>query len=59
VKGDAWTTEVDWVRGNALEPKSYEHHLEGAAAVISTVGAFGSQEAMLRVSGGGGWMGRG
>mmetsp|Transcript_21028 Transcript_21028/g.58438 ORF Transcript_21028/g.58438 Transcript_21028/m.58438 type:complete len:314 (-) Transcript_21028:330-1271(-) len=51
VRRDEWTNEVDWVRGNALEPRSFEQHLEGAAAVISTVGAFGSQEAMLRTNG--------
>ncbi|KAF5836117.1 hypothetical protein DUNSADRAFT_6370 [Dunaliella salina] len=48
---DEWTNEVDWVRGNALEPRSFEQHLEGSAAVISAVGAFGSQEAMLRTNG--------
>jgi ABC-type nickel/cobalt efflux system permease component RcnA len=49
VRQEPWTKEVEWVRGNALEPKSFEQHLDGAAAVISAVGAFGSQEAMLRV----------
>lgn len=37
------------MRGNALEPRTYEHHLQGALAAISAVGAFGSQAEMLKV----------
>lgn len=44
-----WVDQVQWARGNALEPQTYAHHLQGAAAVISCVGAFGNQEEMLRV----------
>ncbi|KAG2444070.1 hypothetical protein HYH02_009013 [Chlamydomonas schloesseri] len=46
-----WVDGVAWARGNALEPQSYLHHLEGADAVISCVGGFGSSEEQLRVNG--------
>ncbi|KAJ9509029.1 hypothetical protein QJQ45_001526 [Haematococcus lacustris] len=42
---------VQWVRGNALEPRTYEALLPGALAAISCVGAFGSQEHMLQTNG--------
>ncbi len=43
--------QVEWVRGNALEPPSYERLLDGALAAISAVGAFGNQQQMLQVPG--------
>lgn len=46
-----WVKQVSWVRANALEPQSYAHLLQGAAAVISCVGAFGSQVEMLKLNG--------
>jgi len=39
------------VRGNALEPRTYQDHLAGACAAISCVGGFGSQEVQLRING--------
>lgn len=44
-----WMEQVEWARGNALEPRTYEDHISGAMAVISTIGAFGTQEEMLKV----------
>lgn len=51
VHREPWTQEVEWVRGNALEPRTYHDHLQGAYAAISCVGGFGSQAEMLRVNG--------
>lgn len=48
---ERWVDGVAWVRGNALEPRSYAHLLQGATGVISCVGAFGSQSHMLKVNG--------
>ncbi len=39
------------VRGNVLEPPTYQSQLVGASAVISCVGGFGSEEEMLKVIG--------
>lgn len=46
-----WTREVEWVRGNILEPQTYQEHLKGAVAAISCVGGFGNQQEMLKVNG--------
>ena len=43
------TRNVEWVRGNVLEPPTYQEHLPGAVAAISCIGGFGSKEEMLRV----------
>jgi hypothetical protein len=48
---ESWTRDVEWARGNALEPRTYEHLLPGALAAISCVGGFGSQAHMQRVNG--------
>lgn len=48
---EPWTKEVEWLKGNALEPQTYAHHLKGAAAVISCIGGFGNQEQMMKVNG--------
>lgn len=42
---------VQYEVGDALEPASYARSLQGAAAVVSCVGGFGSNAAMLRVNG--------
>ncbi len=47
---DNWVDQVEWARGNALEPQSYQHHLKGAIAVISCIGGFGSNAQQLKVS---------
>jgi hypothetical protein len=41
--------QVTWARGNALEPATYAHHLQGALGAISCIGGFGNQEQMLKV----------
>ncbi len=46
---EPWQQQVEWVRGNALEPLTYQHLLPSALGVVSAVGAFGSQEEMLKV----------
>jgi len=48
---EAWTQDVEWARGNALEPRTYESLLPGALAAISCVGGFGSQSEMQRING--------
>jgi hypothetical protein len=48
---EPWTADVEWARGNALEPRTYERLLPGALAAISCVGGFGSQSEMARVNG--------
>eukprot|EP00955_Chlamydomonas_euryale_P067454 359841-Chlamydomonas_euryale.AAC.7 len=50
ISNEAWTKSVEWLRGNLLEPKTYERHLTGAVAAISAVGAFGNTETMLKVN---------
>lgn len=46
-----WVDRVEWVRGSALEPRSYEHLLPGAVGAVSCVGGFGSQAQMAQVNG--------
>jgi len=46
-----WSKNVEWARGDALEPRSYAQHLAGALGAVSCVGAFGSRAAMRRVNG--------
>lgn len=48
---EAWTQDVEWARGNALEPRTYDRLLPGALAAISCVGGFGSQSEMQKVNG--------
>lgn len=48
---EPWASSVQWVRGNALEPNTYQSYLDGALAVISCVGAFGTREQMLKING--------
>lgn len=47
----SWASNVDWEVGDALEPASYTDALKGAAAGVSCVGGFGSDETMYRVCG--------
>ena len=46
-----WTSGVDYARGDALDAASLAPALAGAAAVISCIGGFGDNAAMLRVNG--------
>ena len=48
---EPWVKEVEWTRGNALEQQTYTDALQGASAVISCVGGFGSQAEMRRTCG--------
>ena len=47
-----WANAVRWERGDALDAAApWREALRGAAGVVSTLGAFGSNEAMYRVCG--------
>jgi uncharacterized protein YbjT (DUF2867 family) len=46
-----WASRVQWVRGSALEPRTYAHLLPGAVGAVSCVGGFGSTSRMLTVNG--------
>lgn len=46
-----WAARVRWAAGDALEPAAWREQLPGAAAVVSCVGAFGSDAFMERVCG--------
>jgi len=35
----AWTSKVNWQKGNALQPDSYAHHMSDATAVVHTLGS--------------------
>src|SRR5690349_1034776 len=48
---EAWTQDVEWARGNALEPRTYERLLPGSLAAISCIGGFGTQSQMQQVNG--------
>eukprot|EP00798_Chlamydomonas_sp_ICE-L_P005825 gene5825-6110_t len=48
---EPWMDQVQWLRGNALEPRTFEKHLTEAAAVISCIGGFGNNEQMMKVNG--------
>lgn len=48
---DPWVREVQWVRGSALEPRTYQHLLPGAVGAVSCVGGFGSTAQMMQVGG--------
>ncbi|GLI69722.1 hypothetical protein VaNZ11_014397 [Volvox africanus] len=48
---EPWVGAVEWARGNALEPQTFVRHLEGADAVVSCIGGFGTTEEMLKVNG--------
>lgn len=48
---EEWADKIDWQRGDALDPdRPWARLLQGAKGVISTVGAFGSNKHMYRVS---------
>eukprot|EP01025_Chloroclados_australasicus_P056800 TRINITY_DN7065_c1_g2_i1.p1 TRINITY_DN7065_c1_g2~~TRINITY_DN7065_c1_g2_i1.p1 ORF type:complete len:332 (-),score=46.12 TRINITY_DN7065_c1_g2_i1:285-1145(-) len=48
---EAWVNDVEWVTGDALDESTYKSKLLGCAAAISSVGAFGTNEYMLKVNG--------
>ncbi|CAI5475021.1 unnamed protein product [Closterium sp. Yama58-4] len=50
-RSEAWIKEVEWIKGDALNPSSWKQHLQGATGVVSCVGAFGSNEWMRRING--------
>ncbi|GFR40590.1 hypothetical protein Agub_g1170 [Astrephomene gubernaculifera] len=48
---ESWVDSVEWVRGNALEPQTLAPYLQGAHAVISCIGGFGTNQQMLKING--------
>lgn len=49
----SWAASVEWLQGDALQlpEDEYKQHLKGCDAVISCVGAFGSNDFMEKVCG--------
>jgi uncharacterized protein YbjT (DUF2867 family) len=47
----AWSDTVQWAQGDIFKPETYSPHLQGAAGVVSCVGAFGSNAFMERICG--------
>eukprot|EP01026_Neomeris_dumetosa_P062861 TRINITY_DN59594_c0_g1_i1.p2 TRINITY_DN59594_c0_g1~~TRINITY_DN59594_c0_g1_i1.p2 ORF type:complete len:313 (-),score=44.68 TRINITY_DN59594_c0_g1_i1:224-1024(-) len=48
---DTWVQNVNWVVGDALNVSTYQSQLAGCAAAISLIGAFGTNEHMLKING--------
>eukprot|EP01023_Acetabularia_acetabulum_P029845 TRINITY_DN2811_c0_g2_i3.p1 TRINITY_DN2811_c0_g2~~TRINITY_DN2811_c0_g2_i3.p1 ORF type:complete len:297 (+),score=62.18 TRINITY_DN2811_c0_g2_i3:100-990(+) len=48
---EQWIDNVTWVSADAFDVSNYESQLQGCTGAISTVGAFGSNEQMLKVNG--------
>lgn len=47
-----WLGQVEWVQGDALDPQQpWRELLKGAAGVVSTMGAFGSNDYMYKICG--------
>ncbi|KAL6863820.1 hypothetical protein ACP4OV_016723 [Aristida adscensionis] len=49
--GESWTDKVIWNQGDLLEPASFKDAMDGVSAVVSCVGAFGSNSFMYKVNG--------
>ncbi|KAL3163381.1 hypothetical protein ABBQ32_009766 [Trebouxia sp. C0010 RCD-2024] len=47
----AWTSDVEWVSADALDPEQWREQLQGAVGVVSCLGGFGSNEFMLKICG--------
>ena len=47
-KGEAWTQKVKWLKGDLLSSDDLQGSLKGVDAVVSTVGAIGTDETILR-----------
>eukprot|EP00665_Eupelagonemidae_sp_cell47_P009686 gene9686-3260_t len=48
---DATIADADWKRGDVTDPAVLKQALEGVDAVVSCLGAFGSQDFMRRING--------
>jgi nucleoside-diphosphate-sugar epimerase len=46
-----WGAKVEWVKADVFDKDAWSHHCEGATAVISSVGTFGSNATMEKVCG--------
>jgi uncharacterized protein YbjT (DUF2867 family) len=46
-----WMNGVNWIQGDILHPERWKHALQEVSAVISCVGAFGSNQKMLKING--------
>lgn len=48
---DSSLSEVEWIRADVEDPPALARSLEGADAVVSCIGAFGSNDFMRRING--------
>jgi len=46
-----WMNDVNWIQGDILHPERWKHALQEVSAVISCVGALGSNQKMLKING--------
>lgn len=46
-----WTSDVDWVAADAFDVDAWRDVLDGAVGIVSTLGAFGSNNHMRRICG--------
>lgn len=46
-----WAADVDWVAADAFDVAAWKDVLDGAVGVVSTLGAFGSNDHMRRICG--------
>eukprot|EP00898_Chlorokybus_atmophyticus_P003661 jgi/Chlat1/4296/Chrsp29S04556 len=47
----AWVHKVNWVQSDVFDTESWKPELQGAKAVVSCLGAFGSNDFMERING--------
>eukprot|EP00884_Botryococcus_braunii_P004272 jgi/Botrbrau1/13846/Bobra.0056s0083.1 len=46
-----WVKDVEWVRADVFDVSAWQSQLEGAIGVVSTLGAFGSNDFMYKICG--------
>lgn len=46
-----WASHVEWVCGDAFKPESYSYLFSNSMAIISCIGAFGTNENMYKICG--------
>ncbi|KAK3264491.1 hypothetical protein CYMTET_26773 [Cymbomonas tetramitiformis] len=49
--GEAWIGDVEWTSGDVFNEESWVNVLQGATAVVSCIGGFGSNADMERING--------
>eukprot|EP00891_Asterochloris_glomerata_P009911 jgi/Astpho2/9911/Aster-06622 len=48
---EPWVREVEWVRADVFQPEVWRSQLQGGVGVVSCLGAFGSNDFMLKING--------